>query len=579
MTEPIEGLRRNLPALRDVDRECAYKEDAGKLIVAAFEDVGAPWSVNGIAEDFFFDEIPFNFERLAPVLERSLDRVPVLQETGIQTYFNGPEAFTADGRFMMGESSEVENFFVVGGSNSNGIGMGGGMGLAVAEWIVNGRAPFDVTPHDIRRCLPFEGENAFLTERLSETFGKMYGVKYPFYQFNSQRDIFVSPLHQQMKSNGAYFEQVAGWERPRWFSENTYSADSILSFEKAAWWDDTKAEQLAVRKAAGLFDQSSMGKIQIKGDNAVAALNKLCATEVPNAAGEIKLALMLNDWGGIESDGHLLCEGENQFVVFVDPSIRHKTLNWIERNSRDLGGATITDVTQDSGMIGLHGPKAAEILNAAVGADGSLELPVAGGTSRTTIAGHSVVLWENTQLGETGYDLLIDANNAVEAYERIISAGEAHGLKICGAHAYDSCRIENGVPVWGRDVTGFTYPSEIGANTLLRDGKDADYLGSASVKDGESSQSENRLVRFVLEDENGHLFGNEPIVIDGETTGLLTSGFYGHNLGTAVGLGYVSETLLAQANGNATIMIGEKQFAAKIVKGYAAGLKFQGNAE
>src|SRR5215470_620298 len=302
VTEPIPGLPSTLPSLRDPDSRTYFKEDAGKLLLGWFEAVAKPWGIDGIPESFCFDQLPADLEHIEPLLERAMHRVPVLAKTGIQLFFNGPESFTPDDRYLLGEAPELRNFFVAAGFNSIGIQSAGGAGKVLADWILDGHPPMDLWDVDIRRIMPFQRNRRYLKDRTVETLGLLYAMHWPFRQPETARGVRRSALHDRLAARGACFGVVMGWERANWYAPAGAEAKYEYSYGRQNWFEHSADEHRAVRENVGLFDQSSFAKFILDGDDAAGVLERLCANRVDVPVGRVVYTQMLNARGGIECD-------------------------------------------------------------------------------------------------------------------------------------------------------------------------------------------------------------------------------------------------------------------------------------
>ena len=358
VTEAIPGLTR-LPVLRVPD-ECAYyKEDAGKMMLGAFEPVAKPWGMAGIPEDFCFDQLPEDFAHFEPILEMGVNRMPMLATAGIHTFFNGPESFTPDDRYYLGEAPELSGYFVAAGYNSIGIVSSGGAGMALAQWINDGEPPFDLWEVDIRRVQPFQNNRAYLKARVTETLGLLYADHFPYRQMASARNVRRSPLHEHLEARGAVFGEVAGWERANWFARDGQERAYRYSWKRQNWFDNQRDEHMAVREQVGLFDMTSFGKIRVEGRAARAFLQRLCANDVDVAPGRIVYTQMLNQRGGIESDLTVTRLSETAFLLVVPGATLQRDLAWLRKHLGDEF-VVITDVTSAEAVLCLMGPKSRE---------------------------------------------------------------------------------------------------------------------------------------------------------------------------------------------------------------------------
>lgn len=536
VTEAIEGLAQ-LPVLRVPD-ECAYyKEDAGKILLGAFEPVAKPWGMAGIPETFCFDQLPEDFAHFEPILEQAVNRMPMLETAGIHTFFNGPESFTPDDRYYLGEAPEVKGYWLAAGYNSIGIVSSGGAGMALAQWMDKGAPPFDLWEVDIRRAQPFQRNRRYLRERVSETLGLLYADHFPYRQMATARGLRRSALHEHLKARGAVFGEVAGWERANWFAAPGQAADYAYSWQRQNWFANARAEHMALREGVGLIDMSSFGKIRVEGPEALALLERLCANVIDVEPGRIVYTQMLNEKGGIESDLTVTRLSETAFLLVVPAATLQRDLAWLRRH---LGTAcaTITDLSAAEAVLCLMGPLAREVL-ARVSPDDFSNAAFPFGTAREIEIGLGLARAHRiSYVGELGWELYISTEQAAHVFEVLEEAGTASGLRLCGLHAMDSCRIEKAYRHWGHDITDEDHVLEAGLGFAVKPEK-GDFIGREAVLARRDAGLSRRLMQFRLTDPEPLLFHNEPILRDGRVVGQISSGAYGHFLGGAIGLGYV----------------------------------------
>jgi heterotetrameric sarcosine oxidase gamma subunit len=534
VTEPIDGLG-HLPVLRVPD-ECAYyKSDAGKMMVGAFEPKAKPWGMGGIREDFMFDTLPEDWDHFQPILEHAMNRLPLFQTAGIHTFFNGPESFTPDDRYYLGEAPELGGYWIAAGYNSVGIAGSGGAGMALAHWITEGEAPFDLWEVDIRRAQPFQRNRRYLKERVSETLGLLYADHFPYRQVVTSRGVRRSPIHEHLAARGAVFGEVAGWERANWFAEPGQAREYQYSWGRQNWFDNQRAEHLAVRTGVGLFDMTSFGKIRVEGRDACAVLNRVCSAEMDVAAGRIVYTMMLNDRAGIEADLTVTRLSETAYLLVVPGATLQRNLAWLRAHVGD-DFAVITDVTAGESVLCVMGPKARDVLGRVSPADfGNAAHPF--GMAREIEIGMGLARAHRvTYVGELGWELYVSADQTAHVFEALMEA--APEMKLCGLHTLDSCRIEKAYRHWGHDITDEDHVLEAGLG-FAASRKKADYIGREAVLRKEQAGLDRRMVQFRLTDPEPLLFHNEALVRDGRIVGPVTSGNYGHFLGGAVGMGYV----------------------------------------
>jgi 4-methylaminobutanoate oxidase (formaldehyde-forming) len=536
VTENIPGLAQ-LPVLRVPD-ECAYyKEDAGKILLGAFEPKAKPWGMDGIPADFCFDQLPEDFDHFEPILEAAVNRMPILAEAGIHTFFNGPESFTPDDRYYLGEAPELAGYWVAAGYNSIGIVSSGGAGMALAQWMNDGEPPFDLWEVDIRRAQPFQKNRRYLQERVTETLGLLYADHFPYRQMATSRGIRRSPLHEHLKARGAVFGEVAGWERANWFANEGQTAEYEYTWGRPNWFQNSRAEHMALRETVGLLDMTSFGKIRVEGRDALTFLQRMCANQMDVAIGRIVYTQMLNERGGIECDLTVTRLSEAAFFLVMPGATLQRDLAWLRRHLGDEF-VVITDVTAAEAVLPLMGPNARNLLSAISPADLSNdEHPF--GTAREIEVGMTLARAHRvTYVGELGWELYVPSDQAAHVFEALVEAGADHGLKLCGLHAMDSCRIEKGYRHFGHDITDEVHVLEAGLGFAVKTDKGA-FIGREAVLRKRDAGLTRRMLQFRLTDPEPLLFHNEPILRDGVIVGYLTSGNYGHALGGAVGLGYV----------------------------------------
>ncbi|SNX71100.1 4-methylaminobutanoate oxidase (formaldehyde-forming) [Cereibacter ovatus] len=536
VTEAIAGLTR-LPVLRVPD-ECAYyKEDAGKILLGAFEPVAKPWGMDGIREDFCFDQLPEDFDHFEPILQQAVARMPMLAKAGIHTFFNGPESFTPDDRYYLGEAPEVKGYWVAAGYNSIGIVSSGGAGMALAQWMDAGRPPFDLWEVDIRRAQPFQKNRRYLRERVTETLGLLYADHFPYRQMATARGVRRSALHEHLKARGAVFGEVAGWERANWFAAEGETRDYRYSWGRQNWFPNSRSEHMALREGVGLLDMSSFGKIRVEGRDACAVLNRLCANRIDVAPGRIVYTQMLNEAGGIESDLTVTRLSETAFLLVVPAATLQRDLAWVRAHLGDAF-AVVTDISAAEAVIEVMGPLSRDLM-ARVSPEDFSNAAFPFGTARQIELGLGLARAHRVSyVGELGWELYIPTEQAAHAFEVLEAAGADLGLRLCGLHAMDSCRIEKAYRHFGHDITDEDHVLEAGLGFAV-DMDKGPFIGREAVLARRALGVSRRLMQFRLTDPEPLLFHNEPILRDGRIVGQISSGAYGHALGAAIGLGYV----------------------------------------
>ena len=538
VTEPIAQVTPNLPVFRDYDGWAYYKEDAGKILLGAFEPVAIPWGGDGIAEDFCFDELPGDFEHFQPILENAIRRMPILEEAGIQTFFCGPESFTPDDRYQIGESSELDNLFIASGFNSIGIQSAGGVGKVLSEWMRDGQPPVDLWEVDVRRNMPFQNNKAYLSDRVTEGLGLLYAMHWPFRQYETSRDVRKSPFHDRLRDANACFGELAGWERPNWFAPPGATPQYEYSWFRQNWFDYSAAEHHNVRNNVGVFDQSSFAEILVQGADATSFMNQICANEIDVEQGRLVYTQWLNQHGGIESDVTVCRLAESEFLVITPAASQNRDFHWLRRHARDLNVA-VTDVSSGYAVLGLMGPNSRTLLSKLTIADLSNEAFPFGHFQDIDIGYATARALRVTYVGELGWELHIPTEYALHVYDKLMDAGQEYSLSPIGMHAMNSLRIEKAYRHWGHDITDEDTPIEAGLNFAVAYEKNGGFIGRDALLRQRESGVTKRLVQFLLEDPDPLLYHNEPIWRDGELVGYITSGMYGHTLGGAVGLGYI----------------------------------------
>ncbi|MEL6645556.1 MAG: FAD-dependent oxidoreductase [Pseudomonadota bacterium] len=537
ITEPIDGLG-HLPVLRVPD-ECAYyKSDAGKMMLGAFEPKAKPWGMNGISEDFCFDTLPEDFDHFEPILEQAMHRMPLFADAGIHTFFNGPESFTPDDKYYLGEAPELGGYWIAAGYNSIGIVSSGGAGWALAQWMDTGEPPFDLWDVDIRRAQPFQKNRRYLRDRVTETLGMLYSDHYPFRQVTTARGVRRSPVHQHLAERGAVFGETAGWERPNWFAKPGQAAEYAHDWHRQNWFENQQAEHMAVRTGVGLFDMTSFGKIRVEGRDALAFLQRMCGNDVDVDAGRIVYTQMLNARGGIECDLTVTRLSETSFFLVVPAATIRRDLAWLKRHVRDEA-VVIMDTTSAEAVFCLMGPRAREVItkispndfgNNAHPFGWAKEIEIGYGLARA----HRV-----TYVGELGWEIYVPTDQAAHVFETLIEADDS--LTLCGLHTLDSCRIEKAFRHFGHDITDEDHVLEAGLGFAVKPAK-GEFIGRDAVLRKKDAGLSRRMLQFRVASPDHMLFHNEPLIKDGEIVGLVASANYGHALGGAIGMGYVPTT-------------------------------------
>ena len=536
VTEAIAGLTQ-LPVLRVPD-ECAYyKEDAGKMLLGAFEPVSKPWALDGIPQDFEFDQLPEDFDHFEPILEAAIDRMPMLAEAGIHTFFNGPESFTPDDAYHLGLAPGMDNVWVAAGFNSIGIQSAGGAGMALAQWMEDGQKPFDLGDVDIARMQPFQGNKTYLAERSTETLGLLYADHFPYRQKATARGVRRTPFHHHLLERGGVMGEIAGWERANWFANAGQEPAYQYSWQRQNFFDNVAAEHMAVRENLGMYDMSSFGKIRVEGRDACAFLNHIGGGQYDVPAGKIVYTQFLNSRAGIEADVTVTRLSETAYLVVTPAATRLADETWMRRHLGDFN-VVITDVTAGEGVLAVMGPNARKLLQKVSPADFSNDINPFGTAQDIEIGMGLARVHRVTYVGELGWEIYVSADQCGHVFETLAEAGQDMHLKLCGMHMMDTCRIEKGFRHFGHDITSEDHVLEAGLGFAVKTDK-PDFIGRDAVLRKKDEGLNMRMVQFRLTDPEPLLYHNEPVVRDGEIVGYLSSGGYGHALGGAMGLGYV----------------------------------------
>jgi 4-methylaminobutanoate oxidase (formaldehyde-forming) len=539
VTEPMAGVRPDLPVLRDPDGYIYVREEVGGLLMGGFEPVAKPWGMQGIPGDFAFALLPEDWEHFQVLMEQALIRIPALETAPVRRHVNGPESFTPDGRYLLGEAPECKGFFVAAGFNSIGIASGAGAGRAVAEWIVGGEPPMDLWDVDIRRVAPFQGNPAYLRDRTVEMVGALYAIHWPYQQPVTARGVRKSALHDRLAARGACFGAVMGWERANWYATPGMEASYRYSYGRQNWFPCAAAEHRAVREAVGLFDQSSFCKLRLDGPDALAVLQRLCANDVDVAPGRLVYTQMLNARGGIEADLTVTRLADDAFLIVTSAAASTHNTHWIRRH---LGQAraVLTDVTSSEAVLGVMGPRSRALLSRLTEADLSNAAFPFLSSREIWLASAPVRAARVTYVGELGWELYVPTEFVGGVYDAVVAAGEDFELRHAGYHAMDSLRIEKAYRSWGHDLGCEDSPLEAGLAFAVRFDKHAAFVGRDALLAQREKPPARRLVVFVLDDPEPLLYHDEPVWRDGALVGRIASGAYGHTLGRSVGLGWVA---------------------------------------
>lgn len=534
ITDRIEGVTPNLPTLRDPDRLTYWKEDVGGLVMGGYEPNPKLWRDGSLPKDFHYTLLDNDFDHFTPTMELALGRVPALQTAGVKQMINGPESFTPDGMFILGEAPEQRNFFVGAGFNAFGIASGGGAGMCLAEWVAKGEAPFDLWPADIRRFGRPHFDSDWIRKRTYEAYGKHYAMAWPSEEYTSARPARKSPLYELLRADGAVFGEKLGWERPNWFGQA--GAVDEYTFQRPNWHAAVGREHRACREAAVLFDQTSFAKFTLKGPDAEAALTWIAANDVARPNGSLIYTQMLNDRGGIEADVTVMRRAQDEYYIVTGTGFATHDYDWIARNIPTGMNAQLVDVTSAYSVLSLMGPNARQILAAVTRADLSNSAFPFGTAQTIGIAGAPVMALRVTYVGELGYELHFPVEYATSVYAALHQAGQAHGLRNAGYRAIETLRLEKGYRAWAADIGPDHTPDESGLAWAAK--KSAQFKGRDAVMAQRAAGVKKMMATFTAS-ADVILNGRETIYRDGLRVGWLSSGGYGHTVGKSIGMGFV----------------------------------------
>ena len=539
ITEPIEGVAKGLPTLRDPDRIVYMKEEVGGLVLGGYEPDPMPWD-RRIRDDWTFKLIDPDWDQFEQLATQGVARVPALETASVRQLINGPEAFTPDGTFILGEAPEVDGYFVGAGFNAFGIAAAGGAGRALAEWIVGGEMPMDLWAVDIRRFGKHHADADWTMERTVEATGHHYAMSWPHEEWSSARGRRKSPLYEDLKESGACFGEKLGWERPNWFAPRGVEPKDEHTYGRPNWFEHVGREHTAAREAVALFDQTSFAKFSVAGAEACAALSWICAGDVDRPVGSLIYTQLLNARGGIECDLTVARISEDEYYIVTGTGYATHDLHWIRRNLPAGLDVKITEVTAERAVLGVQGPLARTLLKELTSADLSNEAFPFLTTQEIEIAGVCVRALRVTFVGELGWELHIPVDGARAVYAALKEAGAKHGLLDAGYRATESLRLEKGYRIWGRDITPDSSPLEAGLGFATKLSSEIPFLGrDALLREREAGAPKKRLATFKVADSDCILLGRETIYRDGELAGYLSSGGWGYTTACAIGLGYV----------------------------------------
>jgi glycine cleavage system aminomethyltransferase T/glycine/D-amino acid oxidase-like deaminating enzyme len=542
VTDQIDGVHPELPVLRDPDGYTYFKEEVGGLVVGGFEPQAKPWvSPDEMPYPFEFQLLAEDWEHFGLLMDSALHRIPVLADTGIRKFYNGPESFTPDNQFILGEAPELGGFFVAAGLNSVGIASAGGAGLALAQWIIDGQPASDLTAVDIRRFARFNGNSRWLRDRVGEVLGLHYAIAWPNRELETARPFRRSPGYQLLAEANACFGSKMGWERANFFAPPGERPVIEYSWGKQNWQPWSSAEQLATRQRVAVFDQTSFSKYLVVGEDAAPALQWLCTNDVAVPPGRTVYTGMLNDRGTYESDITATRLSATEFLLVASAATTERDADHIRRQLPPGSRASLVDVTSNYAVYGVMGPASRQLLSRLTRADLS-ETGFPFGTSALIDVGYSTVRATRiTYVGELGWELYVPAEFAVGVYAELMAAGADLGVANAGYYAIESLRLEKAYRAFGRELTPDYNPVEAGLTFACKLASGIGFLGREAVEKAKADGPRRRLVSVVLQDPDVMMWGGELLLRDGEPAGLLTSAAWGETLGAAVGLAYLRD--------------------------------------
>jgi len=546
ITEPIKGLPKNLPVLRDYN-DCLYlKEDAGKMLVGIFE----PGAKNAfkdkgiVPNDFSFGEFPDDFDHFEPYLEKSFKRLPMLETAGIRKFFSGPESFTPDTQYLLGETSEIINLYTCCGFNSIGIASSGGAGRVTAEWMINGYMNEDLYSLDIKRFQKFHSNKKFIMNRVTETLGDLYGMHWPYKQHETSRNQRLLPYHEKLKKAGACFGQSGEYERPMWYALNDTKPNYEYSFNYQNWYPSVEQECKNTVQNVGLYELTPFSKYEIKGKKAYEELQRLCTANIKNEVGKCTYTQMLNEGGGIETDLTVVCIDQNHFRIISSATVRtHDKAHILKHLSKDV---EFKDVTDDLICLGIFGPKSRDLLSQITNESLSNENFKFGTSKNIKLGLMNVWVQRLSYVGELGYELYVNNSDGIELYNLILNTGKDFGISHCGTHTMDIMRMESGFLHWGHDISPEENQYQAGLNFTISYKKPFNFIGRDKLLKIKSQKLDKRFVMLILKKSkpgNPLLLHEEPIFLDNKIIGKTTSGNYSFNYDKNLSFGYISSNL------------------------------------
>jgi glycine cleavage system aminomethyltransferase T/glycine/D-amino acid oxidase-like deaminating enzyme len=537
VTGRIPGVTPMMPVVRDPDGLIYFKEEVGGLVMGGFEPQAKPWTVDPIPSTFQFQLLDEDWDQFEILMKNAIHRAPCLETADIKMLLNGPESFTPDGNFILGEAPELRNYFVCAGFNSAGIANSGGAGRLIAEWIVGGEPSTDVWDVDIRRFAGFTGNRKALAERTGETLGLHYAMRWPRQELETARPLRTSPLYDLLAAKGAEFGSKNGWERANYFRP-AGAERPPHTLGTPGWLPWMIEEQRATREQVALYDQTSFGKLLLHGRDALALLQRLCANDMDVPVGRMVYTPMLNTRGGIETDCTVMREAEDRFLLVTGSAQPTRDADWIRRHMDAQAHVTLTDVSAMTSVLSVMGPKARELL-ARVSPDDLSSDSLRFAWTREVDLGHARVRAARmSYVGGPGYELYVPVEMTRHVYLALQEAGQDLGLRDAGYYALDALRIEQGRRAWGAELGPDESPWEAGLQASVKLDKPG-FIGREALLSTRGQPLRKKLVSVVLDDASTYAWGGETIVLHDAPAGELSSAGFSPLAGTCVGLGYV----------------------------------------
>lgn len=538
-TEPMEGVYKEMPYLRDMDGYIYIKEEMGGLLMGGFEPHAKTWGLDGIPEDFEHTNLQDDWDQMELFMQSAMHRVPQFKNVGVSSLTTVPESFTPDTAYMLGEAPGVKNFFVACGMNSVGITSAGGAGMALAQWIVQGYPEKDLWPVDVRRFNKWQNNTKYVEERVRfEAVGNLYADHWPFKQPTSSRNVLCSPFHERLKARGACFGVVSGWERANWFAPEGVAAVYEYSWGRQNWFDYSAQEHMGIRENVGIYDLSSMGKFLMQGKDAERVLQNICGNNIAVPVGKVVYTQLLNDRGGIEADLTVTRMNETTYFIVTAGATTTRDFDWIQRHIPKDAHAVLTDVTWSYGMLGVMGPNARNLLARVTDDDLSNDaFPFATG-KEINVGYAKAFAIRMSFVGELGWELYIPAPFCLGIFDELIKEGQTLGVKLVGLHAIDSLRLEKGYRHWGADITPDDTPFEAGLGFAVKTDK-GEFIGRDALLRQKKGGLKRKLVLFTLKDPQPLIYHDEPIFRNGKLVSENTHGAYSHAMGCAIGMCYL----------------------------------------